>query len=129
MNDSMRMGHTPSIPLGPPAWITPVPNSAAKKNAQVNWTTCEPTKISWRDIRSANTPPTSEKRTIGMLPRKESTPSHKGEPESSNTSQLCAMICIQVPMLEIQAPVHMMLKSRYWKALKTLVSNRDSDQG
>jgi hypothetical protein len=32
-------------------------------------------------------------------------------------------------MLEMHAPVHMMLKSRYWNALKTLVSNRDSDQG
>jgi hypothetical protein len=34
-----------------------------------------------------------------------------------------------VPMLEIHAPVHKIRKSRYWKALKTLVSNRDSDQG
>jgi len=56
-------------------------------------------------------------------------PSQKGEPESCKTSQLCAMICIQVPMAEVHAPIHMMRKSRYWKALKTRVSNRDSDQG
>ena len=31
----------------------------------------------------------------------------------------CAMTCIHVPMLLVQAPIHMRRKSRYWKALKT----------
>src|ERR1700723_3984302 len=30
-----------------------------------------------------------------------------------------ATICIQVPMLEVQAPIHIRRKSRYWNALKT----------
>src|ERR1700689_2680615 len=30
-----------------------------------------------------------------------------------------ATICIQVPMLEVQAPTHIRRKSRYWNALKT----------
>src|ERR1700678_327384 len=29
-----------------------------------------------------------------------------------------ATICIQVPMLEVQAPIHIKRKSRYWNALK-----------
>ena len=37
----------------------------------------------------------------------------KGELESFRTSQLCAAICIQVPMLEVQAPIHIRRKSRY----------------
>jgi hypothetical protein len=64
-----------------------------------------------------------------MLPRKESTPSQNGEPESCKTSQLCARICIQVPMLDVHAPIHMTRKSRYWNALKTLVSNRGFRSG
>ena len=43
--------------------------------------------------------------------------------ESWSTSQACASFCIQVPMLEVQAPNHSRRKSRYRKALKTRVSN------
>ena len=37
----------------------------------------------------------------------------------SNTSQFCAISCIHVPMLDVQAPNQRSRKSRYWKALKT----------
>ena len=30
------------------------------------------------------------------------------------------MICIQLPMLDVHAPIHISRKSRYWNALKTL---------
>jgi hypothetical protein len=39
------------------------------------------------------------------------------------TSQLWAVDCIQVPTLEVQAPNHISLKSRYRNALKTRSSN------
>ena len=65
-----------------------------------------------RSTRSATTPPTSEKRKMGISPRKASRPSRKGEPEMDSTSQLCATFCIQVPMLEVQAPIHIRRKSR-----------------
>src|SRR3974390_3321391 len=37
-------------------------------------------------------------------------------------SQPCATVCIQVPMLEVQAPIHMRRKARYWNALKVLLT-------
>ena len=46
-------------------------------------------------MRSANTPPTSENRTMGMLPRNESKPSMKGDLVMSRTSQACAKVCIE----------------------------------
>src|ERR1700722_3978452 len=36
-----------------------------------------------------------------------------------------ATICIQVPMLEVQAPIHIRRKSRYWNALKIRPSTWD----
>ena len=42
------------------------------------------------------------------------------------TSQLCARICIQVPMLEVQAPNHITRKSGYANALKTLLNKQYS---
>ena len=32
--------------------------------------------------------------------------------DMSKTSQACASCCIQVPMLDVQAPIHRMRKSR-----------------
>ncbi len=45
-----------------------------------------------------------------------------GLPEIVRTSQLCATDCIQVPTLDVNAPAHKRLKSRYVNALKTFVS-------
>jgi len=59
-----------------------------------------------------------------MLPKKESSPSKKGDLESSKTSQACAKVCIKLPMLEVHAPNHIMRKSRYAKPLNTRLSNR-----
>src|SRR4051812_1172731 len=59
----------------------------------------------------------SEKRMIGSCCRNASSPRKNGEELVSETiSQFCATICIQVPMLEVQAPIHCTRKSRYVKA-------------
>src|SRR5271155_3781797 len=106
---------------------TPVANSPASRNAHAICTNWDPSNSFCRSVRSANTPPTRENRTIGMLPRNESRPSIKGDLESCKTSQACAKVCIRVPMLEVHAPNHMMRKSRYAKALKTRFSNGISE--
>ena len=78
---------------------------------------------SWRrSTRSAMTPPARENRKIGISPRNASSPSRNGEPESCSTSQLWASFCIQVPMLEVQAPAHISRKSRDSKARKVRLS-------
>ncbi len=66
-----------------------------------------------RSRRSANTPPTSEKRKIGVACRIGSKDSRKGLWLIFQISQPCASICIQVPMAEVQAPIHISRKSRY----------------
>src|SRR4051794_7466683 len=59
----------------------------------------------------------SEKRMIGSCCRNASSPRKKGDALVSETiSQFCATICIHVPMLEVQAPIHCTRKSRYVKA-------------
>ena len=73
-------------------------------------------------MRSATTPPMSEKRNIGIWPRNESRPRRNGEFVISSTSQFWATVCIHVPMLEVQAPNQSRRKSRYSKALKTRFS-------
>src|SRR5437879_4129315 len=60
----------------------------------------------------------SENRMIGSCCRKASSPRKNGdELVSETTSQFCATICIHVPMLEVQAPIHWTRKSRYVKAV------------
>jgi hypothetical protein len=50
---------------------------------------------------------------MGMVPRKESSPNRKDEPESCNTSQACAKhLHLRADACEVQAPIHMMRKSR-----------------
>ena len=39
--------------------------------------------------------------------------SMNGDFEISNTSQLWASFCIHVPMLDVQAPIHISRKTRY----------------
>ena len=58
-----------------------------------------------------------------MLPKNESRPSRKGDLVSCRTTQACAKVCINVPMLEVHAPNHMMRKSRYANPLKSRLSN------
>ena len=53
---------------------------------------------------------------IGSCCRNASRPRKNDEPVSERTSQFCATICIHVPMLEVQAPVHWTRKSRYVNA-------------
>ena len=77
-----------------------------------------------RSMRSAMTPPNREKRKIGISPRKASRPSRKGDFVMSRTSQFCAISCIHVPMVDVQAPIQRSRKSRYWNALKTRRSTR-----
>ena len=91
---------------------TPIAASEARVNAQVSCTHCDPSNRRRRLTRSATTPPISENRKIGMLPRKASSPSMRAEPEILYTSQLCATICIHVPMLDVQAPNQSTRKSR-----------------
>ena len=55
-------------------------------------------------MRSATTPPINENNTMGMVLKNASSPSIRGELDNSNTSQLCATICIQVPILDVQDP-------------------------
>ena len=81
-----------------------------------------------RSKRSARTPPTSEKRMMGTVCKVGSRPSRNGEWLSFQMSQPWATICIQVPMADRHAPVHMRRKSRYWNALKMRCST-GSDLG
>src|SRR5690242_8960917 len=53
---------------------------------------------------------------IGSCCRKASSPRKNDECVSDSTSQFCATICIHVPMLDVQAPVHWTRKSRYVNA-------------
>ncbi len=55
---------------------------------------------------------------IGSCCRNASRPRKNAEFVSDRTSQFCATICIQVPMLEVQAPNHCTRKSRYVKAAR-----------
>src|SRR6266568_3937754 len=57
-----------------------------------------------RSTRSAKTPPASVRTNPGEVAMNPSTPSQKGEFESCNTSQPWATACIQVPVLERNAP-------------------------
>ena len=54
----------------------------------------------------------SVKSMIGSCCRNASRPRKKAEPVSDRTSQFCALICIHVPMLDVQAPNHCTRKSR-----------------
>ena len=55
----------------------------------------------------------SENRMIGSCCRNASSPRKNGDELVSETmSQFCATICIHVPMLEVQAPIHCTRKSR-----------------
>ncbi len=49
---------------------------------------------------------------IGSCCRNASRPRKNGELVSERTSQFCAMICIHVPIAELQAPIHWTRKSR-----------------
>src|SRR5215470_17526439 len=66
----------------------------------------------------------SENRMIGSCCRNASRPRKNGELVSETTSQFCATICIHVPMLEVQAPIHCTRKSRYVKATRVRRSVR-----
>src|SRR5215831_3594229 len=67
----------------------------------------------------------SENRMIGSCCRNASSPRKNGEALVSETmSQFCATICIHVPTLEVQAPIHWTRKSRYVKATRVRRSVR-----
>ena len=103
-------------------------NSVSRKE-EVICTYCDPSSTRRRSMRSAITPPISENRTMGIWARKLSRPSRNAEPEMLYTSQLCARICIQVPMLEVQEPNQSSRNSRYWKALNTRLSTGFQGKG
>ena len=52
----------------------------------------------------------SVKSTTGSCPMKVSRPRKNAEPVSVSTSQLWATFCIQVPMLDVNAPSHLTRK-------------------
>ncbi len=54
----------------------------------------------------------SVKSMIGSCWRNASRPRKNADPVSDSTIQFCAVICVQVPMLEVQAPNHCTRKSR-----------------
>ena len=49
---------------------------------------------------------------IGSCCRKASSPRKKAEPVSERTIQFWAVVCVQVPMLDVHAPNHWTRKSR-----------------
>src|SRR4030095_7396622 len=61
---------------------------------------------------------------MGSSPRNASSARYFAELVSSSTSQLCATFCIQVPMLDVHAPIQRMRKSRYDKAAASLAGRR-----
>ena len=89
-----------------------VPFSAASTADVAIWMYCERRSVRRRSCRSASTPPASENRMIGSCCRNASSPRKNGECVSDSTSQFCATICIHVPMLDVQAPIHCTRKSR-----------------
>ncbi len=65
------------------------------------------TTITLRRLRvSATTPPTSEKKTIGIKRVNPNPPSASAEPVNSYVCQLMAMFCICDPATEINSPNH-----------------------
>src|SRR5262245_60616192 len=79
---------------------------------------CEVSSSRFRSYRSATTPPTSVSSKIGSSPRNESRPRKNADdvPVIVSTSQFWATFCIQVPMVEVNAPNHRTRKSRYVSA-------------
>jgi hypothetical protein len=73
---------------------------------------CERSMMRRRSRRSASAPPMSEKRSIGPVERKPSTPRRNAEFVIERTTQLCATVCIQVPVVEVNAPNQSRRKSR-----------------
>ena len=73
---------------------------------------CEASSVRRRSRRSASTPPISVNSMIGSCWRNASRPRKNAEPVSDSTIQFCAAICVQVPMLDVQAPNHWTRKSR-----------------
>src|SRR2546425_11519789 len=71
----------------------------------------------------------SENRMIGSCCRNASSPRKNGELVSETTSQFCATICIHVPMLDVQAPIHWTRKSRYVNAVSVRRSVRAPIEG
>ncbi len=67
---------------------------------------------------------------IGSCCRNASSPRKNGDELVSETiSQFCATICIQVPMLDVQAPIHCTRKSRYVNATSVRRSVRAPTEG
>jgi hypothetical protein len=103
MNDNARMYQIVTWPKS---------TSSASVNAEDICTTCDASSSFLRSRRSATTPPMRVKRSSGASPTKLSSARYQAESVSSRTSQLCATFCIQVPMLDVQAPIHSTRKSR-----------------
>jgi hypothetical protein len=93
-------------------FTTPKYTSAARMNAADIWMYCDISSTRRRSRRSATTPPISVKSMIGTWPRNASRPRKKAEFVRVSTSQFWATLCIHVPMLEVQAPIQRVRKSR-----------------
>jgi hypothetical protein len=76
-------------------------------------TVCETSITRRRSTRSAVTPPTSEKTTIGTTRVRPKKPSARAERVSRYTCHCSATVCIWVPVSETSCDAHSSRKSRW----------------
>jgi hypothetical protein len=84
---------------------TPVTASVPSTAAGTAIMTCMTRSTVRLEKRSAMTPPTGESRSVGSSWSATVRPRAAPLSVSSSTSQAWAVVCIQVPMLEISEPV------------------------
>jgi hypothetical protein len=119
-NDRTKMCQTLTLPEK---------SSAASTNAKLICRYCESSMILRRSTRSATAPPKIEKTSIGPVERNPSTPSRNGESVIFSTTHPCATVCIHVPVVDRNAPIHSRRKSRYRSALNVLASRLPGARG
>jgi hypothetical protein len=78
----------------------------ASRNENASCSNCARTNRRRRSIESASTPPTVLSSSDGPSCAKKTTPTNVGECVSSNANAESTTFCIQVPMLDANAPIH-----------------------
>ena len=93
-------------------WTTLKPIRAVSRNAQPICTNCEASSTLAAVHAVGDHAAHQREQEDGDLAQEGVEAQQEGEPEIVSTSQLWATFCIQVPMLEVQAPNHISRKSR-----------------
>ena len=83
----------------------PKPTAAARKKAHTIWRDCVAIRSFRRLARSAATPASGARRSVGIEPANPTRPRTSAESESRSTSHPWATTCIHVPMFDRKSPI------------------------